>query len=198
MKHQNIVQRFINKFNNGGIYVTFPMYQVDTGLGFKMPLGHGMVIAVNDKTGATRGSEYGRYDKANKGIARRVVVPRLKAKDPSNPTSEELDQYARELDKMYGHSGGLTRVHYISGADENEMIKLMQSAERNRPDSFYQNRNYNILDHNCGTYGADLIKKSMPWYKFSGFGPYSWGTPGGVEPYWGTTGSSFRFSDLFE
>lgn len=30
----------------------------------------------------------------------------------------------------------------------------------------------------------------MPWYKFSGFGPYSWGIPDGLAPYWGTMGDS--------
>lgn len=65
----------------------------------------------------------------------------------------------------------------------------MKSAETNdRKNGFYTNTPYRILDHNCGTYGADIIKKSMPWNKFSGFGLYSWGRPAGVAPYWGRTG----------
>lgn len=46
-----------------------------------------MVIAVDENTGRTRGSEYGRYDKENKGWARRVRVPDLR-------TNEDLDAYA--------------------------------------------------------------------------------------------------------
>ena len=187
--HKYIKKQRANKLGNGGIYVVFPRYRVDTGLGFRFPLGHGMAIAVDDKTGATRGSEYGRYDAADKGIARRVTVPNLIAEDPSNPTQKELNHYAEQLNKMYGHSGGRVEIHYVRGADDKKMINLMESAEKNTPDSFYQNRDYNILDHNCGTYAADMIKQSMPWYKFSGFGPYSWGTPAGVAPYWGTEGN---------
>ena len=174
----------------GGIYVTFPDYKVDTGMGFKAPLGHGMVISVNDKTGKTRGSEYGRYDPNNRGIARRVRVPDLIASDPSNPTKEELDNYAKQLDKYYGHSGGTTKVTYIPDADEATLVSLMESAEKNRPNSFYQNREYNILDHNCGTYAADMLKKAVPWWAIVGrFGLYTHGTPSMVEPIIGTKGS---------
>lgn len=84
------------------MYVEFPDYQVKTGLPnssgmSRMPLGHGMVIAVDENTGQTRGSEYGRYDPEEKGIARRVTVPNFKAKEPGNPTNEELNTYAEAL-----------------------------------------------------------------------------------------------------
>lgn len=182
-----------------GLYVDFPDYGVDTGIpagplkkvvkttkkgNIESELGHGMVIAVDENTGQTRGSEYGRYDSENKGIARRVRVPSFQMADPGNPTQEELDAYARALDKAYGHSGGTTRVSYIKGADYNKLVDLMKSAETNdRENGFYVNHDYRILGHNCGSYAADMLKKAMPWFKFSGFGPYSWGQPGGMEPY---------------
>lgn len=147
----------------------------------KAGLGHGMVIAVNEDTGQTRGSEYGRYDSANKGTARRVSVPNFVMADPGNPTQEELDRYAEQLDKSYGHSGGKTKVHYIKGADEDEMIKLMESAESgDRDNGYYINSDYRILDHNCGTYGCDLIKKTVPWYRKFSLPIYSFGTPSQV------------------
>ena len=89
--------------NPDGIYVSFPNYKVSTPVGH-LPLGHGMVIAVNEDTGQTRGSEYGRYDSENKGIARRVVVPNLVMADPGNPTDEELDAYAQKLYNSYGNA----------------------------------------------------------------------------------------------
>lgn len=65
----------------------------------------------------------------------------------------------------------------------------MESAEsNNRENGFYTNHDYRLLDHNCGTYGADMIKRAMPWYKLSGFGPYTLGTSSMVAPMWGTTG----------
>ena len=189
-----------------GIYAVFDDYEVDSGVkangitkaiglketgsgNAKASLGHGMAIAVHEDTGKTRGSDYGRYDKDSKGIARRVKVPNFKMATPGKPTQQELDDYARSLDKMYGHSGGRTTVHYVRGANADEMEEMMKSAEtNNREKGYYVNSDYRILDHNCGTYAADMIKKSMPWYKFSGFGLYTWGTPSGAAPYWGGTG----------
>ena len=183
---------FIGGAAPDGLYVEFPNYQVSTPIG-GLPLGHGMVIAVDENTGQTRGSEYGRYDSENKGEARRVIVPNLQMQNPGNPTEEELNAYAARLynsySKKHGNLGDKVKVHYVKGADENKMIKLMESAEtNNRENSFYTNRDYNLLDHICGTHGADMIKKAMPWYKLSGFGLYTLGTPSMVAPMWGTTG----------
>ena len=189
------------KFNMGGqapdgIYVEMPDYQVDTGFKNndgspkKLRLGHGMVIAVEENTGSTRGSEYGRYDPENKGLARRVRVPDFHMKDPGNPTQEELDNYASQLNQSYGHTGGRIKAHYVKGADYDKMVGLMQSAEQNQDDSYYHNRNYAIVDHNCGTYAADLIKKALPWYKIAGFSPYTIGTPSMVAPMFGMVGDS--------
>ena len=175
-----------------GLYVEFPNYQISTPIG-KLPLGHGMVIAVDENTGQTRGSEYGRYDSENKGQARRVIVPNLQMQNPGNPTEEELNAYAAQLynfySKKHGNLGDEVKVHYVKGADENKMIKLMESAEtNNKENGFYTNRDYNLLDHNCGTYAADMIKKITPWYKLSGFSSYTLGTPSMVAPMWGITG----------
>lgn len=172
----------IQRFRPGGaspdpdaIYVDFPDYSVKTDLPSssgmeRMPLGHGIVIAVDEKTGNTRGSEYGRYDKENKGIARRVSVPNLKVANPGSPTNAELDEYAKKLDQTYGHSGGTTRVFYVPGADYGGMVKMMESAESGsktgeRKGHYYIDHDYRISDHNCGTYGATMIKKAMPWWK---------------------------------
>lgn len=146
--------------NLDGIYVNFPDYQVntETELG-KQPLGHGMVIAVDEKTGKTRGSEYGRYsdDGDVKGKARRVVVPNLKMAIPGSPTQEELDLYAQQLDKAYGHSGGRTQITYIKGADYNKLVDMMNSAESQQDKGFYQTKSYGLLNHNCGTYASDML-----------------------------------------
>lgn len=151
--------------NLDGIYVNFPDYMVDTEtkLG-KQPLGHGMVIAVDEKTGKTRGSEYGRYkgDGDIKGKARRVVVPNLKMTIPGSPTQAELDAYAQALDKAYGHSGGRTEITYVKGADYDKLVDMMKSAESQPDKGYYQTKPYSILNHNCGTYTADMLQAATP------------------------------------
>ena len=79
------------------------------------------------------------------------------------------------------------------------MVNMMESAESGsktgeRKGHFYVDRDYRIADHNCGTYGATMIKKAMPWYKRAfdftnfgrifgtGFAPYTYGTSGTVAP----------------
>lgn len=167
-----------------GIYVYWPDYQVDTesSLG-KAELGHGMVIAVDNKTGKTRGSEYGRYDKENRGMARRVNVPDIQF-DPNLPIQQQLNEYARKLGQSY-HNGkhGAVKIYYIPGANYDELVNMMNSAETNNRDTgFYVNSDYRILDHNCGTYAADMLKKALPWYSTGGFDLYTMGTPGMVAP----------------
>lgn len=56
----------INQRVPDGILAIFPAYKVSVpGSSGKVGLGHGAVIAVDEDTGATRGSEYGRYDREN-------------------------------------------------------------------------------------------------------------------------------------
>ena len=176
---------------DGGIYVAFKDYKVDTGTSAgKVPLGHGMVIAV-DNYGHTRGSEYGRYDKKSEGLARKVIVPNLKAVDPNNPTPKEMNNYAKALAKLYGHGVGKVIVSYIPDVDYKGMVSDMQSAECNNPKSFYQDKKYNIINHNCGTYANSLIQKnknSGAISKFLQFGITNWGTPEKAIPFGGTKG----------
>lgn len=183
------MNKLIKRFRQGGqtspdgMYVWMPDYNVSTGIPAKKlaraKLGHGMAIAVDRETGVTRGSEYGRYDKGNRGIARRVSVPDTHFAVPGNPTQEELDAYADALKRSYGHTSGTVKLVYYKDADANKMKKLMQSAESNDRDTgYYVNTDYRVPDHNYGTYAASLIRNSLPWLKFSGLG---WlGTPGMV------------------
>lgn len=177
--------------NLDGIYVNFPDYQVqtDTELG-KQPLGHAMVIAVDPTSGKTRGSEYGRYENDGKikGKARRVRVPDFKMAKAGSPTQEELDAYAKALDKAYGHSGGRTQVYYLKDADYNSLVEKMKSAESaDEKNGYYQNKPYSILNHNCGTYAADMLKDSMPMWARAKINA----TSGSINPFtgWNTFGT---------
>lgn len=60
---------------NGGLNVVFPDYSIALPRVMgnslpKLPLGHGLSIAIDERTGRTRASEYGRYD--SYGTAKRV------------------------------------------------------------------------------------------------------------------------------
>lgn len=184
--------------------MSFPDYKVEIPQGIPLVggerygLGHGLVIAVDGTTGMTRGSEYGRYDKSNKGSARRVRVPNVRFKG-KQPTKEEMNLYAQALYNQYSKVvnpeklGNKIKVSYVDGADYDKMVHMMESAEsNNRSNGYYLDDDYDIVDHNCGTYGASMIKDAMPTFKWSGFGPHSFGTPGGMHPYGAVEGSYER------
>lgn len=203
------MKKLIKKFADpdGGLFVEFPSYMVDTerkapqvvqsaGEALKVlgktkkgnttaPLGHGAVVVFDDK-GRARGSEYGRYSGKK---AHKINAPDLVAKDPNNPTEEELQAYAQEFSRRYGNQGktkGHVKITYVPGTNYNEAVKLMQSAESGK--GYYTDKPYNLMTHNCGTYAHDLLRKATPWYKSLSpiygyrFEPFSWGTAGSNRP----------------
>lgn len=164
------MSKLIKKFSGGGasdgIYVSYPSQKITiSGNKHDNVGGHGMVIAVDENTGHTRGSEYGRYrDKF--GNARRVSVPNFHPADPGNPTEEELEAYAKKLAAKSGQEQ--VNVTYVKGPDYQEMVDYMKEAEKGKG---YAEDPYNIWSHNCGTYGVECINQAMPWYRqVTGFG----------------------------
>lgn len=87
-----------------GIYVSFPNDRINIGGKHTDAVGgHGIVIAVDEETGHTRGSSYGR-DVANSGRhgqAARIVVPDFYPAEQGNPTEEELNVYAKRLQERF-------------------------------------------------------------------------------------------------
>lgn len=155
---------------NDAIYVEFPEYSVDTGIkkangkNHRAPLGHAMVIAVNENNGYIRGSEYGRYDSKNKGIAHRVTVPNFKG----DPTDEYLKQYAQKLYESYSKKhtniGNKVRIKYIKGTDYNDAVKAMESVENNGLRTKQGKPvDYSILKGiTCGSYAHNIATGDHP------------------------------------
>lgn len=146
-----------------GIYISYPQDKINiSGIKTDLVGGHGMVIAVDENTGKTRGSEYGRnYNNSGKfGAARRVIVPNFYPANPGNPTTEELDQYAKKLQR--DSHGNTVHVTYIKGADYDKMVDYMKEAESGKG---FASKPYNLANHNCGSYGVQTINQAMPWYR---------------------------------
>lgn len=149
-----------------GIYVSFPNDQINIG-GIRTSAvgGHGAVIAVDEETGHTRGSSYGR-DVANSGRhgqAARIIVPDFHPNEPGNPTEEELNAYAKRLQERFPNWGNKVNVTYVKDADYDDMVKYMEESEK--PKSGYSSKPYNLYNHNCGVYGVHTINQAMPWYR---------------------------------
>lgn len=165
------MSKLIKKYFYGGlapdgIYVSFPHDKIQIGSsGSKHVGGHGMVIAVDENTGRTRGSSYGRgvNNSGKHGGAAKVSVPDFHPAVAGEPTEEELNEYAKKLNKRFPKWGDKVNVSYVSGADYDDMVKYMEEAEK--PKSGYSKTPYNLYNHNCGVYGVTTINQAMPWYR---------------------------------
>lgn len=150
-----------------GMYVSFPEDKIEIGLkqGSKHVGGHGIAIAVDEETGNTRGSSYGRgVNRSGKhGGASRVSVPNFRPAVKGEPTEEELNAYAKKLAARFPKWGGKVNVSYIPGADYDDMVKYMEESEKRGYG--YSKTPYNLYNHNCGVYGVNVINQAMPWYR---------------------------------
>jgi hypothetical protein len=54
--------------------LVFPDYKISTPIGKVGGLGHAGGLMIDNKTGATKYYEYGRYDSEGKGLVRNVSV----------------------------------------------------------------------------------------------------------------------------
>lgn len=151
---------------NDGIYVSFPQDGINiAGIKTKSVGGHGAVIAVDESTGNTRGSSYGRnvQGSGSHGQANRIYVPSFHPQEPGNPTKEELDKYAKKLNKKFPQWGNKVNVTYVKGASYDDMVKYMEESEK--ANKGFSKAPYNLYNHNCGVYGVETINQAMPWYR---------------------------------
>ena len=125
----------------------------NTGLGFKAPLGHAGVVAVDPKTGSTRYYEYGRYD-SDFGQVKRRTIPDVTIGAHSKPTAQSLnnlyDYLSGELGK--GHS---VSAEYHSDADYQKIVEfaLKRMNDPNRVPYSWNPFNPN----HCKTFAKEAI-----------------------------------------
>lgn len=163
--------KLIKKYLQGGttpdgIYVSFPEDEIRIGSSkYNNVGGHGIVIAVDENTGHTRGSSYGRNlnNSGKHGGAVKVTVPDFHPATAGKPTEEELNAYAQKLSEVFPQWGKKVNVTYVPDADYEDMVEYMEEAEK--PKSGYSKKPYNLYNHNCGVYGVNTINQAMPWYR---------------------------------
>lgn len=148
------------------MYVSFPEDRIDLGFDATRYVGgHGIAIAVDEETGRTRGSSYGRgvNGSGRHGGAARIIVPDFHPAVKGSPTEEELNAYAKKLAARFPRWGGKANVSYIPGADYDDMVEYMKQSEKRG--SGFSKSPYNLYNHNCGVYGTTVINQAMPWYR---------------------------------
>lgn len=137
--------------NDGGIHIAYEGYEVHTPVG-QFPLGHAAVIAVDERTGNTRYYEYGRYDKAGKGIVRREPVPNVVIGKDGKPTKASLEKLYSYVSEHYGE-GKKVKPEYHAGADYQKIVNFAEGRmhDPNR-------KPYGIIGNNCKTFARQAIE----------------------------------------
>lgn len=154
--------------------VTFSDYNIQA-LGTKWSnLGHAGVLLIDNKTGAVKYYEYGRYETKDGTSGRASEVGLENAKivmgDNGKPTVESLNKVLAEVSKKSGQNGKIEGA-YVESDKNKEMnyfakSKVAESTFGNK--SYDKSREpYDLTDHNCGTFAEDVITQDKdvdkPW-----------------------------------
>lgn len=118
-------------------------------------LGHAGVLIVNGKTGSTRYGEYGRYPGGGKvpGVVRTRPIPDVTIKGGAI-TESSLKRTLRYLSVEAGQSGPISGVVLRGDVFEKSVEWLKQNKAEN---SNSKRAPYNLRNHNCITFVADLV-----------------------------------------
>ncbi len=143
--------KYIDADGRDAVLVKYVGYRVNTGLGFKLPLGHSALIAVDPDTGVTKYYEYGRYDKAGFGLVQNKEVPNLVMKD-GKPTEESLKKLYNFISKSYGQNKPVDASYY-EDADFQKTVDFAidRMNDKNR-------KPYSLLNNNCKTFATEAVE----------------------------------------
>lgn len=156
--------KFIDPDGRDAVGIIYRGYKVDTGLGFHAPLGHAGVLLIDNKSGATRYYEYGRYNKEAAGVIgetlpttqgniRKFTTPDVKIGTDGKPTEESLQKVYKELSEKAGKNNPVD-VTYHKDADFNAMQSyIMKTANDPNRDG------YSITGNNCYSFKNKVIDK---------------------------------------
>jgi hypothetical protein len=114
----------------------------------KLPeLGHAGVMFINGSSGLTKYYEYGRYDRAQLGLARRVPVPDVRMGADGHPTKSTLSGSLSRVSTEAGHGGRISGA-YI--AVPGRFQAMLEYAQRRVRDNGNRNREpYHLATNSC-------------------------------------------------
>lgn len=134
--------KFVDPDGRDAVGIVYKRYQVDTGYGFTMPLGHAGVLLIDNSSGLTKYYEYGRYPsndqwvfgeklEENKGNVRNIPIPNAVIGKNGKPSKESLDAIYGDLSRITG-KGNEVATDYHEGADFNKMEKYVRGLANDK------------------------------------------------------------------
>ena len=152
----------IDPTGEAACYVGFPNFQVDTGFGFTLALGHAGVLSYG-ADGKTSYYEFGRYDPSNAAVVgaklpaqdgnfRNFSMPTLRFGKDGLPTANSMNTLKKSLSDKAGKGDDPT-LNCDSEADDKK-VKAFILASINNP----QRPNYSLGSNNCKTFAARAVR----------------------------------------
>ena len=153
---------YVDPDGRDAIGIVFKGYMVDTGYGFKLPLGHAGVVLVDNNTGFTKYYEYGRYDPNNRfvigeklpaeeGNIRNVEIPNAAIGDDGKPTSDSLKNIYDSLSRVAGNNYPVD-ASYHEGADFKKMDTYVNNLAKD-----HNREKYSIPNNTCYSFKDRVI-----------------------------------------
>ena len=110
-------------------------------------LGHAGVMFIDGRSGLTKYYEYGRYDRAELGLTRRVPVPDVRMGFDGHPTKVTLGGSLTKVSIEAGHGGRISGAYIpVPG----KFPAMLAYAQRRIRENGNRNREpYSILKNSC-------------------------------------------------
>ena len=143
--------------------VVFPDYKISTPVGKIGGLGHAGSLIINPKSGDAYYVEYGRYDKAAKGVVRVLnevhKIGTVHFDEKGLPTKESLSKIMGLVSKEAGHGGRIEAAEIkITDQEFDKMLEYQKAKLKENDDP--NRKPYTLESHNCGTFSCAVVSEN--------------------------------------
>jgi hypothetical protein len=111
-------------------------------------IGHAGILLIEGSTGRTRYYEYGRYDSAQLGVARRQTVADVNMGKAGHPTKKSLERTLAEISAKAGQKGRIAGA-YIELSPSAFLKMDERAAARMRANRDPKREPYSLVSNSC-------------------------------------------------
>lgn len=127
-------------------------------------LGHAAIMFANGKSGLTKYYEYGRYDRAGKGLVRSTGIPDLKINKGGQIDHKSFVAVLSALAKKCGQNSKIKGAYIEAPGKFGEVLKFAQKREEQNKNP--DRKSYELHANSCLHFMRDAIEAaglSTPW-----------------------------------
>jgi hypothetical protein len=123
----------------------------------KIPyLGHAGVLFINGAVGTTKYFEYGRYDRANLGLTRRIPISDVVIGADGNPTAQSLKSTLGQISEQAGKGGRILATYIKVPGQYSAMLKYVTT--RVLQNSNPKRKPYDLTSNSCMHFSKSVVE----------------------------------------